>query len=456
MIAAFTWLPIDTQIVAVAAVSAVACALPGTFLVLRRMSMMGDAISHAVLPGLAAAFLLTGSRSSAVMLIGAGVVGVLTAVFVEWIRRAGQVDEGASMGVVFTVLFAGGLILLQRYAHNVDLDPDCVLYGAIETTPLDLVSVGGIETPRALLTVGAVLALNVVFVVACFKELRISTFDPALAATQGVSARLMHYALMTLVAVTTVASFESVGSVLVIAMLIVPPAAAHLLTDRLGPMLLISAALAAASAVAGHLAAIAGPPLLGLGDVSANTAGMMSVAAGAFFVVAMLAGPRHGLVSRAAAGARLSLRIAREDVLGLLYRAEEAAPDVAHNGLHRDELLRRLVATGPVAARLALARLARQRKLWRRGSAYGLAESGRQAATDLVKSHRLWETYLEANLAIPPDHTHPSAERLEHVTDDALRERLAASLGRPARDPQGKLIPPAPHPNTPPGPTPTA
>ncbi len=444
MIAAWTWLPIDTQIVAVAAVSAVACALLGTFLVLRRMSMMGDAISHAVLPGLAAAFVLTGSRGSAAMLMGAAVVGVLTAVFVEWIRRVGEVDEGASMGVVFTVLFAVGLILLQRYAYNVDLDPDCVLYGAIETTPLYIARVGGVDVPRALLTVGTALLLNTLFVTACFKELRISTFDPALATTQGVSARAMHYALMTLVAVTTVASFESVGSVLVIAMLIVPPCAAHLLTDRLAPMLLLSAAIAAASALLGHLCVVAGPTWVGLDNLSLSTAGMMSVAAGAIFALAMLLGPRHGLISRGIAHARLTLRIVCEDVLGLLYRVEEAAAPASHvPGLGRDELRRRLVSTGSLTARLALRLLTREGKVWRRGGAYGLTEAGRRAATALVQSHRLWETFLGAHLDIPADHTHPSAERLEHVTDGALRERLADSLGRPEVDPQGKAIPSA-------------
>ena len=200
------WYSIDTWIVVVGALAAVACALLGNFLVLRKMSMMGDAISHAVLPGLAIAFLITEARASLTMFIGAAVVGVLTAVFTQWISRFGKVDEGASMGIVFTSLFAVGLLLIVQAADHVDLDPGCVLYGAIELTPLDVVwrpVLFGttLEVPRAALVLAGVTLLNVGFVVAYFKELRISSFDPELATTMGINSNLMHYMLMTLVAV---------------------------------------------------------------------------------------------------------------------------------------------------------------------------------------------------------------------------------------------------------------
>ena len=226
-----TWLAnwdwsLDGWIVAAGVLSAVACALVGNFLVLRRMSMLGDAISHAVLPGLAAAFLITGSRDSLGMFLGAAVVGVLTAVLTEWIRGFGKVDEGAAMGVVFTGLFALGLIMIVQAADRVDLDPSCVLYGAIEATPLDRINVFGYDVPRVVVTLSAVLVVNLLAVVLFFKELKISAFDPALAKSLGINATLMHYLLMTLVAVTAVASFESVGNILVVAMFVVPPAAA--------------------------------------------------------------------------------------------------------------------------------------------------------------------------------------------------------------------------------------
>ncbi len=269
---------LDGWIVAAGILCAVAAALLGNFLVLRRMSLLGDAISHAVLPGLAGAFFLSGSRSSMPMFVGAVLVGVLTALFTEWIRRVGKVDESASMGVVFTSLFALGLVLIVQGADHVDLDPGCVLYGAIEMTPLDTVSIGGHEIPRAVVTLAIVAAINATFVLLFLKELKISSFDPALATTTGFNASLMHYLLMVLVAVTAVASFETVGNILVVAMFIVPPAAAYMLTDRLTTMLALSVVLAALAAILGHLGALVVPAWFGYH--STTTAGMMAVAAG--------------------------------------------------------------------------------------------------------------------------------------------------------------------------------
>src|SRR5690606_36781953 len=189
-------------------------------------------VSHAILPGLAVAFLVSNSRSSLPMFLGAVVVGVLTALFTEWIQGIGRVEEGASMGVVFTSLFAIGLVMIVQAADRVDLDAGCVLYGAIELTPLDRITFLGMDIPRAVVLLAGVTLLNLLFVVVFFKELMLTSFDSALATSMGFSSSLMHYALMVLVAVTAVASFESVGNILVVAMFIVPPATAYLLTDR--------------------------------------------------------------------------------------------------------------------------------------------------------------------------------------------------------------------------------
>jgi manganese/zinc/iron transport system permease protein len=216
------WTSFDSWIVATGMLSAMACALLGNYLVLRRMSMMGDAISHAVLPGLAIAFIVTGSRGSLPMLVGATLIGIVTAFLIQAIFRLSGLDKGASMGVIFTTLFALGLILIRQAADHVDLDPSCVLYGAIELTPLDTYDWGGWEIPRAAVTNGVMLLFNLAFVLGFYKELKITSFDPALATTIGINADVLHYVLMTLVAATTIAAFESVGSILVIAMLIVP------------------------------------------------------------------------------------------------------------------------------------------------------------------------------------------------------------------------------------------
>ena len=319
-----SWYPLDTWIVVVGALCGAACALPGCFLVLRHMSMMGDAISHAVLPGLAGGFLLmvalrdagwvaslspglaewlasADPRHPAVMFVGAAITGVLTAVFTQWISGFGRVDRGAAMGIVFTTLFALGLLLIVQAADHVDLDASCVLYGAIETTPMDVMfkaSLGGwaLGVPRAAVVIGGVLALNLLVVVVLFKELRLSAFDPELATTLGIHAGVMHYVLMTMAAVTAVASFEAVGSIIVIAMLIVPAATAYLLTDRLWVMIVLSIGVGIAAAPLGHVGALTLPPLVGFRDT--NTAGMMAAALGALFLAAWLLSPKHGLIAR--------------------------------------------------------------------------------------------------------------------------------------------------------------
>jgi len=290
----------DFHIILVGSLCAMACALPGTFLLLRRMSMMGDAISHAVLPGLAIAFLVSGSRTSWWMFFGAAVAGILTALFTQWITRFGKVERGAAMGIVFTTLFAIGLILIERGADNVDLDAGCVLYGALEYTPLRLVTlfeteVFIIQIPHAAAVIGATLLFNTIVIALFFKELTMASFDPGLAETQGFRPRLMHYLLMTMVAVTTVAAFEAVGSIIVIAMLIVPPATAFLLTKKLPALIATSLVVAVLSAVFGHLSSQALPHLIGLPETTSS--GMMATAAGGFFLLAWLFGP-EGLIKR--------------------------------------------------------------------------------------------------------------------------------------------------------------
>lgn len=290
------WMMDDTWVVVVGALCAAACALPGCFLMLRGMSMMGDAISHAVLPGLAMGYLLSDSRSGLPMFVGAAVIGVLTAVFTQWVNRFGEVDRGAAMGIVFTTLFALGLVLIVRGADHVDLDADCVLYGAIEWTPWDTVPLFGVQVPRAAWVLGTVLAVNLLLVILLFKEFRISSFDPALASTLGYNATFMHYLLMVMVAVTTVASFEAVGSIIVIAMLVVPAATAYLLTDRLGVLLGLAMGFGVLSAGSGHVSAIVLPPLLGFEGTS--TSGMMAVSAGVLFSLVRVFSASHGLWRR--------------------------------------------------------------------------------------------------------------------------------------------------------------
>ena len=211
-------------------------------------------------------------------------------------KTAGMVVVPCSMKTLSGVANSYADNLIVRAADHVDLDPGCVLYGAIELTPLDMVSFGPFELPRAAAVNGATLLVNLAIVILLFKELRLSSFDPALADTLGFSSGFIHYLLMTMVAVTTVAAFESVGSIIVIAMLIVPAATALLSTRRLIPMLFIAAAVGAASSWIGHFMAIRIPPLFGVSDTTSS--GMMAFAAGLLFTLAWIFAPHEGLVAQ--------------------------------------------------------------------------------------------------------------------------------------------------------------
>ncbi len=308
-------------ILLVGSMVAASCALIGSFLVLRRMALLGDAISHSVLPGITIAFLMTGNRATLPMVVGAGVLGVLTVFLVETLTRSRRVNEDTSIGVVFPALFSIGVILISRYAYDVDLDLDCVLYGEIAYAPWDLISVGGVELgPKALWVTGGVLLMNIAVVVGLLKELKLSTFDPGLCAALGFSPLLLHYLLMSAVSVTVVGSFESVGAILVVAMMIVPPAAAYLLTDSLGRMLGLAVLIGLLSAWGGYAFARA---------LDASIAGAMASMAGLLFLLSFILSPRHGLLSRIVTQRRMRNRLSGQLLLLHLSERERCQPEAA-------------------------------------------------------------------------------------------------------------------------------
>lgn len=265
------------------------CAFVGCFLILRKMALLGDAISHAVLLGLVVAFLLTHSLGVLPMFVGAAVTGLLTAFLVQWLSQSG-VQEDAATGVTFTALFALGVVLISVYAGQVHLDVEHVLYGEIAYVPWNTLEAAGRSLgPRAVWIVGGVFALTLLVVRVWFKEFKICAFDPGLAAAVGIPVVLFHYLLMTLVSLTTVAAFESVGAILSVAMLIVPGATAYLLTDRFERMLAISVCIGALSAVGGYYLAVV---------LDASIAGAMTAVAGGLFTLAILFSPLHGVVVR--------------------------------------------------------------------------------------------------------------------------------------------------------------
>jgi manganese/zinc/iron transport system permease protein len=268
-------------------------ALVGSFLVLRRMALVGDAISHAVLPGIVLAFLVAGSRAAPVMLIGATTVGVLCTLAIEWLHARGRLATDAAIGISFTGLFALGLVLLAVFAGSVDLDQDCVLYGEIAYVPIDtyFTASGQSLGPRAVWHLAPVLLLTLLVVVIGYRPLALSTFDAAYATSVGVKARRWHLVLMTLTSLTTVAAFEAVGAILVVAFLVAPAAAALLLAKRLPQMLLLAVG-------ASWVATAGGYGLATAFDVS--IAGSMAVVAGLLVGLAVLFSPSQGLLRRPA------------------------------------------------------------------------------------------------------------------------------------------------------------
>ncbi len=268
----------------------VACALVGVFLILRRMSMLGDAISHSVLPGIVVAFLFTGTRNIIPMLIGAGALGILTVFLTDVLNRQGKLQNDAAIGVTFTWLFALGVIMVSYYAGHVDLDLDCVLYGEILYSPFDTWTFFGLRMgPRSVWIMGSISIANLLFIVLGWKQLKLCTFDVGLAASMGFYVATWHYLLMGFVSMTTVAAFESVGAILVIAMLIVPANTAYLLTDRLWLMTLLAVVFGILSAILGYGLAAA---------LNGSIAGAMAVISGILFVLAALFGPKHGILCK--------------------------------------------------------------------------------------------------------------------------------------------------------------
>tara|TARA_B110000046_G_scaffold58160_2_gene65140 strand:+ start:1875 stop:2759 length:885 start_codon:yes stop_codon:yes gene_type:complete len=226
-------------IIATASLFAISCAILGSFLILRRMAMVGDAISHAVLPGIVIAFLFTGSRDSIEMIIGAGILGVFTTFLIDFFHRKARLQADAAIGVTFTWLFALGVILVSLYAGQVDIDQECVLYGEIAYVPLDvwITDSGQNLGPRALYIAAGILIINLIFMWLGYRYLYLTSFDPQFAATIGVGVSVWNYLLMGSVSMTTVAAFESVGAILIVALMVAPAATAYLITDRLGRMI---------------------------------------------------------------------------------------------------------------------------------------------------------------------------------------------------------------------------
>ncbi|MES2387356.1 MAG: metal ABC transporter permease [Bacteroidota bacterium] len=270
-------------IILTGALTAIPCALLGSFLMLRRMAMVGDAISHAVLPGIVLAFFISGSRNYVPMLIGATILGMFSTFMIEFFHKKARLQTDAAIGFTFTWLFAIGVILVSVFAGQVDLDQDCVLYGEIAYVPLDMwVTTGNlILGPRAVWIMGSVTAAVLILVIYGYKELQVTAFDPGFSDVAGIRTQTWHYLLMGAVSLTTVAAFESVGAILVVALLLVPAATAYLLTQDLKKLLVLACLCGIIVSAAGYWLAYA---------VNGSVAGAMAAVSGVLFAGAFVIG----------------------------------------------------------------------------------------------------------------------------------------------------------------------
>jgi ABC-type Mn2+/Zn2+ transport system permease subunit/Mn-dependent DtxR family transcriptional regulator len=406
MIEPFTRSSLDVYwpILAEGALVAVALGLIGCFLVVRGMSLLGDALSHSVLPGIVVGFLIGGSLHSPWILIGATAVGLGAAVLVQAVQRQSRIKEDASLGIVFTALFALGVVMINVYAGQADLDPGCVLYGNIENFIID-------RDPIWLMA--AILCAIVIGLFLFYRPLLVSTFDPGLAVSLGIPATFIHYALMAVLSLTIVASFEAVGAILAVALLVLPGATARLWTDRMPPMLLFAAGHGIVSTVFGYW--LSHPAVM-----NTSASGAICLAGFGLFLASWLLAPRHGLLPRARVRRHLVRMTAMENLLKSvdeLSQAKGAVAPVPQAALAAD------LRVSPRSFASTLAAAVKRGWVTRAGAELTLTEPGRTQSLRLVRAHELWERYLREEVGLNPDHVHDAAEWVEHyLSEDKMGE----------------------------------
>ena len=417
----WSWLeavgPMHGWAIATAAVVSAGCAVVGSLLVVRRLSLLGDAISHAVLPGIVVAVLLGGRPGDLSVLVGATVAALVTVGLTRFFQQQGGLAEDAGTGVAFTTLFAIGVLLVTISGSRIDLDPGCILYGILELVPFDTIPLAGWELPRAFVSAAAVLVVVSLGLMSTWRWQVFTAFDADAARAAGVPTTAVTVGLLAGVSLATVAGFEAVGAILVVAMLVVPAAAAERLALRLHHVLGLAVLLAMTGAVVGYLAAW---------HFNTSAAGMMAVVLGLEYVVAILIAPQDGLLAQGMTRLGYAWRVRCEDRLAALWRAEEAG----------------LSSAAAATDGLALRWLRVQGRVRPEAAGYRLTPQGRTEAELIVRSHRLWETWLGRHADLPVDHLHPPAEWIEHHLGARLRRQIEADLGRDARDPHGSAIPP--------------
>ncbi|ARN78132.1 zinc ABC transporter permease [Nonlabens spongiae] len=278
---------IEIQLIAV--LTAAACAIPGVFLVLRKMALISDAISHSILPGIVIGFFITHDLASPWLILFAAFSGIITVILVEMVQKTGLVKEDTAIGLVFPVLFSIGVILIAQNANDVHLDIDAVLLGDLAFAPFDRWILNGTDMgPRGLYLISTILLITILLLFLFYKELKVSTFDVGLSSALGFSPVVLHYGLMSVSSVTTVAAFDAVGAILVVALMIAPAAAAYLLTSDLKKMIVLSILFGCGSAIGGYWLARV---------LDASISGSITTVLGTLFLLVYLFAPAKGLIA---------------------------------------------------------------------------------------------------------------------------------------------------------------
>jgi ABC-type Mn2+/Zn2+ transport system permease subunit/Mn-dependent DtxR family transcriptional regulator len=403
----------------------VCCGLMGCFLVVRKLALMSDALSHAVLPGVALGFLWNMTRDPLAIFVGAVLAGLLGAVVVQAIQWRTRHKEDAALGFVLASFFAVGACLvtmIQNLPGGNKSGLDKFLFGqAAAMGRTDVLLLAGVT-------------VVVVGILAVFsKELVLTSFDAAFARSVGIPAQIFHYVLMLLLAFAIVASLQAVGVILVAAMLVIPAASAYLLTDRFHRMLLLAAGFGVITGAAGAFLSFVGRNL--------PTGPLMVLAAAAVFVLALFFGPRHGVAVRWWRQRSQAARIARENMLKAMYHRLESEDFRGETVPVRDLAEARRVPMEEIVAVLHRVQAHGLVTLTADGQAAVFTPEGWKRACEIVRNHRLWELYLThaANYAV--DHVHDDAEKIEHILGEDTVRLLEKRLNYAHRDPHGRLIP---------------
>ncbi len=420
---------------------ALSCSLLGNYLLLKKESLLGDSISHSVLPGIVLAYMLSGSRAVFPIFIGALIAGFLSSLFIWLLVRFGRTDPSSAMGVVFSIFFAIGVILIESASlRGVDLDPDCLLYGQVETVfwlPKggESVSIGNYfqNLPTEVLSSAGVLVVVSIFIAILWKELSLLCFDRGFCQAQGFKPFSLEILLLMLVSISVVSSFKIVGSILVVALLVAPAASARLLTNRFGMQVALSLLIASVSVFIGYFLSTKAPMVFGING-ALNVAGGVASVLGAVFILIGLLAPTYGILPRFIKSQLVRLETLKEDILGLLYRSEEEGK----LGLPLELFFSKLYSR-PLLY-MALLGL-RKKSLIYSEKKYSLTDFGRIRAKELIRSHRLWEVYLSSKIGLDPDHVHQTAENLEHIQSPILLKELEKESKETDLDPHGKPIP---------------